>query len=226
MSSPSVLIVDDSKNIRLTLEQALSKNYNVLTAANGEDGLEKVEDNDISVILLDYKLPGINGIEFLKKIEDKLGEIQVIIITAFGSIDSALEAMKLGAIDYVEKPFEPETIRNKVKEVIERKGIESGEKELESYDDYLSSAKFYLNKRNFGKAKEMLKKATGLDPEKPEAFNLMGAIFELKGDVSEALKKYRAALALEPSYKPAKTNLERCTKATGVKSERIDLGEE
>ncbi|MBM7555757.1 sigma-54-dependent transcriptional regulator [Halanaerobacter jeridensis] len=219
-----ILIVDDEKNIRLTLEKSLSDDYEVETAVNGEDALNKFKADEFDVVLLDMNLPGLDGMEVLKKIKEEDEEVKVIIITGYGSVETAVETMKVGAIDYLRKPFTPDEIKGIVKEVIERENAELKEEELNSYEDYLRYAKELINKQQFEKAKENLQQAVSLDTSKPEAFNLLGVIFEMQENVLEAQKKYRAALALDPTYKPAQDNLDR-TSEFEYDVEDVNLGE-
>jgi len=222
-----ILIVDDEKNIRMTLEKALKKSdYIVDMAINGEEAIKKIKNNKYPVILLDMKLPGMNGMEVLEKINEMDYKTKVIIITGYGSIESAVKTMKLGAIDYLRKPFNPEKIRKIVTEVFQRYEIETKKDidEIEDFDKMLNLAKSEINKKNFDKAQEYLNEATGINSEKPEPFNLLGVIYELKNKQSEAMKMYRAAIALDPSYKPANDNLNRAGNLNR-KKEDLNLGE-
>lgn len=223
-----VLIIDDEKNIRVTLKKALTMDgYEVETAINGEDGLQKIKEKEYPVILLDMKMPGMDGIEFLKKINEMEYDTRVIMITGYGSVETAVETMKLGAVDYLRKPFKPQEIRNIVREVFERIELEQSGNQAETFNDFLHLAKAEINKRNFNQAIDLLKKATALDAEKPEPFNLLGVIYELKNRQAEAMKMYRAALAMEPSYKPANENLQRASEiVTGTNLEDVNLGDE
>lgn len=113
-----ILVVDDEKNIRITLEKALSlADYSVSTAYNGEEALEILNEKEIPVILLDLKLPGMDGIEVLSEINKLDYETKVIIITGYSSVDSAVETMKMGAVDYLQKPFKPEKIVDLVEDI-------------------------------------------------------------------------------------------------------------
>ncbi len=223
-----VLIIDDEKNIRVTLKKALELDgYEVETAINGEDGLRKIEKVEYSVILLDMKMPGLDGIEFLKKVNERQYKARVIMITGYGSVETAVETMKMGAVDYLRKPFKPQEIREIVQEVFKRIELEQSGEKAATFNDFLHLAKAEINKRNFNEAFELLKKAAALDNEKPEPFNLMGIIYELKNRQAEAMKMYRAALALEPSYHPANENLQRASEfVSGTNLEDVNLGDE
>jgi DNA-binding NtrC family response regulator len=207
----NILVVDDEKNIRTTLQQVLAASgYKVETGVNGEDGLSRLAESHFDIVLLDMKLPGIDGIEVLRQMRHKAVDTPVVMITAYGTVESAVEAMKLGAVDYIRKPFSPEQIRDIVKRVLARPNLK--EAELETYEDMLEFAKLRINERNLGKAADYLRKAIGVDSSRAEAFNLHGVTLELQGDRLEAQKRYRAAIALDPTYEPARKNLERTTK--------------
>src|SRR5712692_1354470 len=103
----SVLIVDDEKNIRALVARVLVQDQiEVHTAATGKEGVEIADDVSPDLVLLDLKLPDTDGIQVLRELKTRHPEVAVIIITAFGQIESAVAAMKSGATDYLEKPFE------------------------------------------------------------------------------------------------------------------------
>jgi DNA-binding NtrC family response regulator len=120
MSESTVLIVDDERNIRLTLSLALEAlNISVDTASTGEEALQKLAENSFKLMLLDLKLPGMDGLEVLRRIVDKYPDLMVIMITAYGSIEVAVEAMKMGAMDFLQKPFDPHVVRDMVTRVLQ-----------------------------------------------------------------------------------------------------------
>jgi DNA-binding NtrC family response regulator len=102
-----LLIVDDEENIRLILESVFSDaGYQVETAVNGLQALEKIKSFHPEILLLDKNMPYMSGMETLQRIKKHYPDIVVIIVTAYGDVSSAVEAMKLGAYDYIEKPFD------------------------------------------------------------------------------------------------------------------------
>lgn len=224
-----ILIIDDEKNIRMTVKKALENTgYEVETAINGEEGLEKLEEGVFPLVLLDMKLPGIDGMDVLEKIKEKGYESNVIMITGYGTVETAVETMKMGAVDYLRKPFKVEEIREIVEDVYSRQQMEMTAEDAGSFSDYLKLAKVEINKRNFDRAVELLQQATSLDTEKPEPFNLLGVIYELKNRHPEAMKMYRAALALDPTYQPASENLERAGKMSSSDAgdlDKLNLGD-
>jgi CheY-like chemotaxis protein len=224
MKDKSVLIVDDEKNIRLTLSQALEVlNLETDTAADGEEALAKLKAKEFGLILLDLKMPGMDGMELLRRVREIRPDIRIIIITAYGTVESAVEAMKLGAVDFIQKPFSPEEIRGLVSRVTDREKLD--EQKAVDYSSFIELAKRSISDRYFDAAIEHLRKAISLDPGRPEAFNLIGALMEIRGDRDEAQKNYRAALSLDSSYEPAIKNLQRSTSGRWRVAGGIHLGE-
>lgn len=116
----SILIIDDEEFIRENLNRILEKEgYNTFLAETGTDGIEITRKEDIDLILLDLNLPDINGIEVLKRIKQIEPSILVIVITGYATVDSAVEALKLGAYDYIKKPFKADAIKLIVKLALE-----------------------------------------------------------------------------------------------------------
>jgi DNA-binding response OmpR family regulator len=221
MEKKPILIVDDEKNIRLTLSQSLeSLNIPVETAVNGEEALRMLQEKTFSLIFLDLKMPGMDGMEVLRRIKDDWPQIRLIIITAHGTIDSAVEAMKLGAVDFIQKPFSPGEIRELARSVLEREELDGVS--AVDYGALIELSKRFISDRDFATARETIRKAISADPGHPEAYNLLGALSEIKGDWLEAQKFYRAALDIDPTFKPAGANLERAT--SWNKFGKIDFG--
>jgi len=101
----NILIIDDEKAIRKTLSEILSyEGYKIDEAADGEEGLKKLREKEFDVILCDIKMPKVDGIEFLEKSKDINGDTPIIMISGHGTIETAVEAVKKGAYDYISKP--------------------------------------------------------------------------------------------------------------------------
>ena len=208
MSQAKILVVDDDKNIRNTVSMALkSLDYFVHTAFDGKDAMLQLTGDQYDMIITDLKMPGMNGMELLKQAIAKYPEIRIVLISAHGTVDNAVEAMKLGAVDFLQKPFTPKELRNLVYNVLE---TESTEAESE-YKASLEASKNFARKRDFDNAIAQAKKAIGSDPAKPDAFDFLGQLQETLGDFDSAIKNYRVAIDLEPTYQPAKGHLERAT---------------
>jgi DNA-binding response OmpR family regulator len=122
MNMPHVLIVDDEANIRFILERTLSHEGYVLdTVENGQDAIKRLKNTQYDLVLLDLNMKPVGGIQVLNAVRECDPEIVVIILTAHSSIDSAVEALRLGAFDYLYKPAAPEAIRQRVREGIQHR---------------------------------------------------------------------------------------------------------
>ncbi|SCY16855.1 sigma-54-dependent transcriptional regulator [Alkaliphilus peptidifermentans] len=118
-----ILIIDDEKNMRWAIKKALEKeDYSIYEASNGLEGLECFKNIDPHLVLLDLKMPIMDGMETLKYLKEQAVETPIIMITAHGTMESAVEAMKIGALDYISKPFDIEELK-----VIITKAIGIGE---------------------------------------------------------------------------------------------------
>ena len=109
--NPEILIIEDEEEMRIALTEVLIRNgYSVHTAPNGIEGLELLNKSPFNMVITDVKMPKISGLEVLKEIKKQSPQIPVIMITAYGTIDNAVEAMKEGAFDYILKPFSAEIL--------------------------------------------------------------------------------------------------------------------
>ena len=119
-----VLIIDDEPGLRQTVSLILAEEgYQVHTASDGEEGLAKAADLDPDIILCDVRMPRVTGIEFLDRYRTAGGRAMVIVMTAYGSIDLAIDAMKKGAYDYLPKPFGPDQLVLTLKKAEERESL-------------------------------------------------------------------------------------------------------
>ena len=101
----NILIIDDEKAIRKTLIEILSyEGYKIDEAGDGEEGLKKFRDVEYDVVLCDIKMPKVDGIEFLEKAKELNHDVPIIMISGHGTIETAVEAVKKGAYDYISKP--------------------------------------------------------------------------------------------------------------------------
>ncbi|MFH1710021.1 MAG: sigma-54 dependent transcriptional regulator [bacterium] len=119
-----ILIVEDEKSVREALSFSLSDDYNLFLASDGKKALEIVSERNIDLALLDIRLPEINGMDVLKQIKDKDAGIEVIMLTAIRTVDSAVTAMKLGAYDYIIKPFDIKELMILIEKALEKRSLE------------------------------------------------------------------------------------------------------
>ena len=117
----SILVIDDEKSIRNTLQEIFEyENHKVELATNGPEGIEYFEKNEFDVVLCDIKMPEMDGIEVLERLLEKSRDIPVIMISGHGNIDTAVEAIKKGAYDFIEKPLDLNRLLVTVRNAIER----------------------------------------------------------------------------------------------------------
>ena len=119
----TVLIVDDDEGMRDTLSAVLRRDFRLLKAATGEAALQIMEKEDVDLMMLDVRLPGINGFEVLKIVKENYSYIEVIVISALKELDTAVEAMRHGAYHYLSKDFDIESVRTLVKNASERQDL-------------------------------------------------------------------------------------------------------
>ncbi|HMB31809.1 MAG TPA: response regulator [Desulfohalobiaceae bacterium] len=123
MSQPFVLLVDDEQPFIDTMTKRLSKrNLKVLSALNGQAALEILDKNrNLDVVILDVKMPGMDGVETLQEIKKSYPLIEVVMLTGHATVESAVEGMKLGAFDYLMKPCDIDELLQKVNQATEKK---------------------------------------------------------------------------------------------------------
>jgi DNA-binding NtrC family response regulator len=115
---PNILVVDDEPGARQSLEVILEDDYRFVSAVNGQEALEMLQKEPIDLVLLDVHMPDMDGLEVLRKIKEQDEDIDVIMVSALNLARKAVDAIKLGAYDYITKPYEPEDILSTVKRVI------------------------------------------------------------------------------------------------------------
>jgi DNA-binding response OmpR family regulator len=227
-SKGRVLVVDDEPNVRLVFRTALeAAGYTVAEAEDGEMAIDRLGVLPADLVLLDLQMPGMGGMEVLRLLREAHDHVPVVIVTAHGSIPDAVEAMKLGAIDFLSKPLRPETLRNVVGEVIQRHTA-MGPEPISTRSSHpavatvsatavdLTAAKRALNHREFNRAHELLEEALELDPDSAEAQTLLGVLRESLGQDHAAYRAYKAALLVDPKYVPARDNLRRYCERFGL----------
>ncbi len=122
-----ILIVDDEPIVRESIRDWLmDAGYQVATAESGEEALKMMEQQDFSLVVLDVRLPGKTGISVLKEIKAVKPLVKSIIITAYPSVELAIEAMKLGAVDYLIKPVAPDDLEKLIRETLKKCESEQG----------------------------------------------------------------------------------------------------
>ncbi len=129
----SLLFIDDEESILKTLGFYLNKNgFNVDTASSGEEGLDKFKKTQPDIVITDLMMEGISGLEVLDEIMRIDKDVMVLVLTGYGSLDSSLEALRLGAYDYLQKPCDREELAIKVSQGLHKQVLERQVKTLNS----------------------------------------------------------------------------------------------
>jgi len=126
-----ILIVDDELNMRLVLSAMLRKEgYDIVAAANGQEALHVLQSDKIAVVITDLKMPDMDGMELLTQVSDRYPDIPVVMITAHGTVATAVEALKRGALDYITKPFDIDDLKNVVSKAVRTGHLRANELSL------------------------------------------------------------------------------------------------
>jgi len=120
---PRILAVDDESDMLETFQSVLGKKYNLKTTSSADKAEKIIQSEDMSLVLLDIRMPGKDGIQLLKTIKEQDGTLEVIMVTASKDAASAVEAMKLGAFDYVTKPFDVKELQALVEKALEKRAL-------------------------------------------------------------------------------------------------------
>jgi DNA-binding response OmpR family regulator len=222
--SKQVLIIDDEPNVRLAHRVALEiEGFGVAEASGGAAALDLMERQEFDLAMLDLRMPGFGGLDLLEEMRRRGMTVPTVIVTAYGDVPDAVRALKLGAIDFLQKPLKPDTLRGVVARVVARHEPVAEGREVVGG---LEEVKRLLNLCDIEKAKEQLV-ITLRHERDPEALNLAGVLFETQGDNERARAYFEQALALDPNFEPAIHNLQRIEDLAdhGSSGEPIDLGQ-
>ena len=140
-----ILIVDDEEQfVRALSERLAIRNYDVTTSLSGEDALEKVRHYNFDVVILDVRMSGIDGLDALREIKKLKPLTEVIMLTGHGTVEIAIEGMKLGAFDFLIKPCDAKKLDTKIKKAQERKAEQEDRIRSAKVDEIISSPRSVL----------------------------------------------------------------------------------
>ena len=202
-----ILIVDDEPNVRLGYRITLeTEGFEVCEANGATEALEALATQFFDLVILDMRMPEMDGLDLLAKMRAEHLDVPTVIITAYGDVPNAVRAMKLGAIDFLQKPLTPEMLRRIVNDVIVRHAPLTPERS--DFYAHLAAAKRLINLQDFAKASEHVKRALAC-ADSAEACNMAGVLFEMNEDYENAKKYYGQAIAFDKNYEPAQQNMRR-----------------
>ncbi len=191
-----VLVVDDEATVRMLFQRILqAAGYDVVTAADGKEALSVIADGDIDVVLLDIKMPGLSGIDVLGKISTDWPGLCVIMVTAVADAQTAVEAMKLGAYDYITKPFDQDEVLRKIRQAVVRWQERLQDKQLEQNITEQTGrlqAQFTEMVNSLAREHQLLSQLAEKQKTKGKSL-LAGLPPELQGPIS-TVKEFRDAL--------------------------------
>ncbi len=129
----TVLVVDDEKNYQIVLEDLLEdEGYDVCTASSGAEALDIIAGRQVDTVISDIKMPGMTGVELLERISGMDPDLPVILMTAYAEVDQAVEAMKMGALDHIQKPYENKDVKRAVQRGVEKRALVQNLRRLEN----------------------------------------------------------------------------------------------
>jgi FixJ family two-component response regulator len=206
----NILIVDDERNVRLMYRAALDSMFKVDEAESGAKALEMFMSHRYDVAILDLRMPGMTGLELLEKMNQLSINTPVVIVTAYADVPNAVNAMKCGAIDFLQKPVTPDQLRTIVKDILVRHDHEDRKSpEAHDFEYFLRCAKRAINLRDFSAARRNLVSALELNPDSPQALNLAGVMFEMREEFDQARRYYGRAIKVSKNFEPAQANMRR-----------------
>jgi DNA-binding response OmpR family regulator len=219
--------------LRTALE---SDGYAVTEASNGREALEAIKTSTPDLMVLDLNMPVLDGmavLEQMKALAAGIARPRVIILTAYGSIPSAVKATRLGALDFLEKPISPRELRKAVKSVLDEPELDSPPDVVVDvpggYELVLSRIRKLLRLAEYETAMSLLMKAADRkDQQSAEYFNLLGVLYEAQRKWRLAQKCYDKAIIADEHYQPARMNLRRLLELRrhGRSSQAVVLGDE
>jgi DNA-binding NtrC family response regulator len=207
---PRILVVDDERNVRLMYRSALETiGYDVFEADSAEKATEEFAQRQFDLAIVDLRLPGRSGLDLLHEMAENKSTTPAVMITAHGDVPNAVEAMKLGAIDFLQKPVLPDQLRQIVKEIALRHTTPTARGEKRDYLFYARSAKRAINLRDFASARKNISEALRLNDRSAEGFNLAGVLAEMREDYDKAKRYYGQAIKIDSHFEPAQQNMRR-----------------
>ena len=210
-----VLIIEDETIMRESLRDWLKdEGYEVETAKEGEEALEKIGKKEFSVAVLDLRLPGKDGLEVLKEATEKDPKIKGIVITAYPSVETAVEAMKIGAVDYIVKPFAPDALEKAIQEI-----LGPVQAELRPEEDKGKEATAEKPALERDGAEEAIAITTGEIPVHLE----QGQAYMKEGRYKEAVREFRSILGVAPGHMEARIWVRKAKE--GLAKPTVEAGE-
>jgi DNA-binding NtrC family response regulator len=205
-SEARIIVVDDERNIRKNLGMVLETGgYEVAMVGNGEEALAECKERHYDIAFVDIEMPKMGGLELLRYLRGLRPNMAVVILTAYGTVARAVEALKLGAVDFVEKPFDPKAVRLLCEEILQRQRLGASG----TVEELLHLAELAQERKSYVDARAYLKTAILRDVTRPEPYYRLGSLCEAEGDARQAAHYYYMALNADHAFEPAHDALAR-----------------
>jgi len=187
-----ILVIDDEQIVHESCNRILTEEgYEVKSAFTGQEGFKKIEEEQFDLVITDLKMPGISGMEALKKIKKDNPNIGIVMVTGYSTAETAVEAMKLGAFDYLPKPFTPDELISVINKAVEKKKVLLETRHLESA--YRDATKAISSSLNLNEVLELIVKSV------VNLLKVKGCGVNLLDDTRKKLET-RVAFGLSDSY--------------------------
>jgi DNA-binding NtrC family response regulator len=209
MAPARILIADDERSIRSLLRLCLEHaSYQVTEAATGSEAIDAIVTEPPDLILLDLSMPAIQGMDVLRRLNSMAvrPKPRIIVMTANGSIARAVEAVQLGASDFLEKPWKPEHLLAVIAHVLEQKALAESAVS-DNYRTTLALARRHLVDGHGAKAEALLRAASRLAGQDPDYFYLLGLWHEINERPADAKVAYHQAALYDAHHGPAREAL-------------------
>src|SRR2546426_5656840 len=170
MSDPATLLIaDDDPGLRESLERTLTREgYGVILAPDGNAALERLQAGGVDLVLTDLKMPGLSGIELLRAVKAIAADVDVILLTAFGTVEEAVRAMKEGAYDFLTKPFQRAQLMRLIRQALERRELIQQNRALQRrLDDLLQAGAVIGSSPPFPRVMTLVEQGAGSSPTLP-----------------------------------------------------------
>jgi DNA-binding response OmpR family regulator len=217
-----ILIVDDDASTRLGFRVALeAAGYETSEAEDGEQALEELRADPADLVLLDLRMPLLDGTETLRSLREERIDVPVVIVTGHGGVRDAVEAVRLGAVDFLTKPVDPASLRRTVTGLL--MGRTSRGAPHDRITETLAVARKALRQGQHALAEALLQRMLHLDPDSPRADTLLGELHESLGEFHSAYRSYRSALLKNRRHGPALDGMKRYCDRMGLDFNNVQI---
>jgi DNA-binding NtrC family response regulator len=209
-----ILVADDQRNVRGNLTMILeAAGYRVDATGDSEEVLARCHGRHYDIAFIDINMTKIDGLDLVRGVRALSKKTTVVTLSQYGVITKVVEAMKLGAVDFIEKPIDPKKIQPLCEEILRRRALPSND----TVNDLLQFAELALERNAIVEARLYLKMAMLRDENRAEPYYWLSELCEAEGDVREALHYYCRALDAGPTFQPSRKALFRLKQlATGT----------